>query len=122
MSTTTSRRLEVLRLSREYNFLILEDDPYYHIYYGSSPRPPSYFSLERSTGGEIGRVLRFDSFSKILSSGFRIGWITGPQILVDTVDRHVNHPDFWSVFSTNPSCTERVLHHATTFDITNNAS
>ena len=29
-----------------------------------------------------GRVLRFDSFSKILSSGLRIGFTTGPKELI----------------------------------------
>lgn len=89
MTTTLVRRLEVLNLARKYNFIIMEDDPYYHLYYGAVPRPPSYLSLERLTDGEIGRVLRFDSMSKILASGFRIGWVTGPQTLVDAIDRHV---------------------------------
>jgi len=32
-----------------------------------------------------GRVLRFDSFSKILSSGIRIGWASGPKPLVKPI-------------------------------------
>lgn len=35
-----------------------------------------------------GRVLRFDSLSKILSSGLRIGVVTGPQVLIDQIDLH----------------------------------
>ena len=31
---------------------------------------------------EDGRVLRFDSLSKVLSSGLRIGWCTGPAPLI----------------------------------------
>ncbi|KAJ7601199.1 TdiD protein [Mycena floridula] len=88
VSTTLSRRLEVLHLARKYSFNILEDDPYFHIYYGTCPRPASYFALERMIEGDQGRVLRFDSLSKVLSSGFRIGWITGPCRLVDMVDCH----------------------------------
>ncbi|KAJ3968503.1 TdiD protein [Lentinula raphanica] len=87
-TTTLARRLEVLRLAREYDFIILEDDPYYHLYYGNMPRPPSYFALERKVNGELGRVLRFDSFSKIVSGGLRLGWATGPQMLVDAIDLH----------------------------------
>lgn len=35
-----------------------------------------------------GRVLRLDSMSKILSSGMRIGWVTGPPALVNRIDVH----------------------------------
>lgn len=35
-----------------------------------------------------GRVLRLDSMSKILSSGMRIGWVTGPPALVNRIDAH----------------------------------
>eukprot|EP01087_Luapelamoeba_hula_P005909 TRINITY_DN1596_c0_g1_i4.p2 TRINITY_DN1596_c0_g1~~TRINITY_DN1596_c0_g1_i4.p2 ORF type:complete len:191 (-),score=35.13 TRINITY_DN1596_c0_g1_i4:41-613(-) len=32
-----------------------------------------------------GRVLRFDSFSKVVSSGLRVGWATGPMPLIETM-------------------------------------
>lgn len=35
-----------------------------------------------------GRVLRFDSFSKVLSSGLRVGLVSGPQALVERIDLH----------------------------------
>ncbi len=68
--------------------LVYADDPYYYLYYGKAARPPSYFSLEAQSG-EIGRVLRFDSLSKILSAGIRIGFTTGPTPLLDAMDGHV---------------------------------
>ena len=47
--------------------------------------------LEAQTGDRsVGRVLRFDSFSKILSSGIRIGFVTGATPLLDAIDRHVS--------------------------------
>jgi len=50
--------------------------------------------LEAQTGDRIvGRVLRFDSFSKILSAGIRIGFVTGPAPLLDAMDRHVRKFD-----------------------------
>lgn len=73
-SGTTSgeaRRREILRLSREYNVLIIEDDPYFFLNFdglGEDPvtrkRPLSYFALD-GEDGDSGRVLRFDSFSKV---------------------------------------------------------
>lgn len=34
------------------------------------------------------RVLRFDSFSKLLSSGLRLGWATGPRPLIERLTLH----------------------------------
>ncbi|KAH8074790.1 PLP-dependent transferase [Cristinia sonorae] len=87
MTATIERRREVLQLAREHNLLILEDDPYYYLYYGDLPRPPSYFALELEQP-EVGRVLRFDSLSKILSSGLRIGFVSGPDPLLQAIDMH----------------------------------
>ena len=64
------------------------DDPYYYLYYGKSPRSPSYFTLEVQEA-QVGRVLRFDSMSKILSAGIRIGFASGPEAILTAMDRHV---------------------------------
>ncbi|THH29613.1 hypothetical protein EUX98_g4584 [Antrodiella citrinella] len=87
MTATLERRLEILALAREHNFVILEDDPYFYVYYGTAPRPPSYFSLEREQP-DVGRVIRFDSLSKVLSSGLRLGFASGPLTLMRAIDRH----------------------------------
>ncbi len=61
------------------------------MYFGTRPRIPSYFTLEARTGDRsVGRVLRFDSFSKIISAGIRIGFATGPAPLLDAMDKHVS--------------------------------
>ncbi|KAI0733586.1 PLP-dependent transferase [Fomitopsis betulina] len=86
-TATLHRRREVLQLAREYNFIILEDDPYYFLYYGDAARYPSYFALELEQP-EVGRVLRFDSLSKILSSGIRLGFASGPEPLLQAIDMH----------------------------------
>lgn len=67
---------------------VRSDDPYFYLYYGPTPRPPSYFALELEEP-EVGRVLRFDSLSKILSSGIRIGFTSGPASLLTALDQHV---------------------------------
>lgn len=80
------------------------DDPYFYLYYGKlfngcpslthgkigdRPRYPSYFALELEEP-DLGRVLRFDSFSKVLSAGIRIGFASGPAPLLDAIDLHVS--------------------------------
>jgi kynurenine/2-aminoadipate aminotransferase len=34
---------------------------------------------------EDGRVIRFDSFSKIISSGLRLGFVTGPKDIIEKI-------------------------------------
>ncbi|KIJ67145.1 hypothetical protein HYDPIDRAFT_109163, partial [Hydnomerulius pinastri MD-312] len=72
MTTTTERRREILPLAREHDFIILEDDPCFWIYYSDDERPPPYFQCELEQP-EVGRVLHLDSFSKIISAGMRFG-------------------------------------------------
>jgi tryptophan aminotransferase len=72
-----------LRLAKKYNFIIFEDDAYYFLdFTDPATKARSYLSLEAETNGETGRVLRFDSLSKIVSAGMRIGVLTtSPAIL-----------------------------------------
>ena len=77
------RRKEIYELASEHDLLILEDDPYYFLQF-TGKRPSSFLSIDVE-----GRVLRFDSFSKVLSSGVRLGFVTGPQPLVDRIVLHM---------------------------------
>ncbi|XP_056316955.1 kynurenine/alpha-aminoadipate aminotransferase, mitochondrial [Danio aesculapii] len=82
-SMTLERKQQVYELARKYDMLIIEDDPYYFLQF-QKPWAPTFLSMD-----EDGRVLRTDSFSKILSSGLRIGFVTGPKPLVDRVVLHI---------------------------------
>ena len=79
------RRKQILELCSQYNLILLEDDPYYYLQFEEKHlRPPSFFSLDTE-----GRVIRFDSFSKILSSGIRLGFVTGPKPLIKRLVLHM---------------------------------
>ncbi|XP_041042944.1 kynurenine/alpha-aminoadipate aminotransferase, mitochondrial isoform X1 [Carcharodon carcharias] len=82
-SMPADRKREVYQIARKYDLLIIEDDPYYFLQF-EKPWIPSFLSLDVD-----GRVIRTDSFSKILSSGLRIGFITGPKPLIDRVILHI---------------------------------
>uniref|UniRef100_A0A673ND35 Kynurenine/alpha-aminoadipate aminotransferase, mitochondrial n=1 Tax=Sinocyclocheilus rhinocerous TaxID=307959 RepID=A0A673ND35_9TELE len=82
-SMTCERKQEVYELARKYDFLIIEDDPYYFLQF-QKPWAPTFLSMDVDS-----RVLRTDSFSKILSSGLRIGFVTGPKPLVERVVLHI---------------------------------
>ena len=95
-TATEERKRQVLAIAREYEIYVLEDDAYFFLSFvglGENPatryRPKSYFALEaedRERWGD-GRVLRFDSFSKVLSAGCRCAYLSGPRQILDSVDR-----------------------------------
>ncbi|XP_042727436.1 kynurenine/alpha-aminoadipate aminotransferase, mitochondrial [Lagopus leucura] len=82
-SLTADRKKEIYQLARKYDFLIIEDDPYYFLQF-EKPWAPSFLSMDVD-----GRVIRTDSFSKVLSSGLRVGFLTGPKPLIDRVILHI---------------------------------
>lgn len=65
------RRKRLLELASEYDFIIVEDNPYGELRYSGEPIKPI------KAWDEEGRVIYLGTFSKILAPGFRIGWIAG---------------------------------------------
>jgi aromatic amino acid aminotransferase I len=102
---TLERRRNIYAVAEKHDLYILEDEPYYFLQmetYASGtihqvPHPfepttissflsnliPSYLSLDTS-----GRVLRLDSFSKIIAPGSRCGWLTGSAQIIERYMRH----------------------------------
>jgi len=75
-TTTTmpmDRRRELLRLAREKDFLIIEDDYEFEMSFISSPSP-ALKSLDQE-----GRVIYVGSFSKSLFPGLRLGYLVGSE-------------------------------------------
>ncbi|KAJ3085497.1 hypothetical protein HK100_009032 [Physocladia obscura] len=81
-STTVERKKRIYEIAHQYNIIILEDDPYYYLQFGAE-RDVSYFSMDVDQ-----RVIRFDSFSKTLSAGLRVGWVSGPKPLIERIVFH----------------------------------
>ena len=88
------RRKQIISLANQYDFVVLEDDPYYYLYYGTEAYDPTRVNFTRPRVKSLlsldteGRVLRFDSLSKVLSSGIRIGFVTGPPELIERLELH----------------------------------
>lgn len=84
-SLSEEQKAAVYAVAQDYDLLILEDDPYYYIQFlePGQERVRSMFSMDTD-----GRVLRFDSFSKLLSAGIRVGFATGPAPLVERIELH----------------------------------
>tara|TARA_B100000427_G_scaffold297887_1_gene278546 strand:- start:2861 stop:4117 length:1257 start_codon:yes stop_codon:yes gene_type:complete len=62
-------REAILKICAENKILIIEDAAYSELYFDQPP-PPTYFSLSNGFG-----VLRMCSFSKVVATGLRLGWI-----------------------------------------------
>jgi aromatic amino acid aminotransferase I len=99
---TLQRRREIYAVARKHDLYIFEDEPYYFLqmqpYTGPNapevPPPathaefldslvPSYLSLDVD-----GRVMRADSFSKVLAPGTRCSWITASEQICDRFRTH----------------------------------
>ncbi|CAG5007584.1 HTH-type transcriptional regulatory protein GabR [Dyadobacter sp. CECT 9275] len=76
VTLSAERRIELLNLSAQYGFIILEDDYDYDFHYQSSPVLP-LASADRS-----GMVVYIGSFCKALAPGLRCGYIVAPQNLI----------------------------------------
>ena len=75
---TLAQREEIVALARELDLLIVEDSPYREVRYSGEP-VPSIYSLAPE------RTLYLGSFSKIFAPGFRLGWIIGPEPLLEQI-------------------------------------
>lgn len=72
VSLSLDRRHEVLDIAREYDLLVLEDNPYGLIDFKGEIRPTL-----RSIDPD--RVLYVSTLSKIFAPGLRVGWIAAPE-------------------------------------------
>ena len=90
-SLNFERRMKLLEIAEKYDLFIIEDDPYYWLDF-QEEKCKSLFKLNKEIGysqeAPDGRVLRSDSLSKIVSSGLRIGWLTGPKEVIEKVVLH----------------------------------
>ncbi|KAH8814944.1 aromatic amino acid aminotransferase-like protein [Xylogone sp. PMI_703] len=105
------RRKAIYRVAQKHDVYIIEDEPYYFLQMEpySSPATsstngaiitsaapatttndaflraliPTYLSIDTD-----GRVMRMDSFSKVIAPGTRVGWITASAQIVERFTRH----------------------------------
>jgi 2-aminoadipate transaminase len=74
---TQQRRAEVLWIAAEYDFLVIEDDPYGELVYVDYAD-----TLAMKSRDVDQRVIYLGSFSKVLAPGLRCGWIVAaPELL-----------------------------------------
>lgn len=94
---SAERRRSVYAVAQKHNIFILEDEPYYFLQLDQPNQKislastidefvnclaPTYVSLDTD-----GRVMRLDSFSKVLAPGSRLGWVVGSQQIIENYQR-----------------------------------
>jgi 2-aminoadipate transaminase len=76
-SISLEHRKELLEIASEYDFLIIEDDPYGELVF-EGEAIPTIKSLDTK-----GRVIYIGTFSKVLAPGFRLAWIIGSEEIIN---------------------------------------
>ncbi|WP_428665659.1 PLP-dependent aminotransferase family protein [Runella sp.] len=71
------RRLKLLQLAEEYGFIVFEDDYDYDFHYLSKPLLPL------ASADRAGMVLYCGSFTKAISPAFRVGYLVGPENVIN---------------------------------------
>ncbi len=81
VTMSQDRRKHLLELAEQYDFLIIEDDPYSHFLF----EPIEFKHLKAMDG--TGRVIYLSTFSKILAPGLRIGWVAAHEDIIAILER-----------------------------------
>ncbi|OAX82658.1 hypothetical protein ACJ72_02988 [Emergomyces africanus] len=111
------RRKEIYKVAQKHDLIIVEDEPYYFLQMqpykgaGTPPDPPpasheeflktliaSYLSIDVD-----GRVVRLESFSKVIAPGSRVGWVVGSEQIIERYSRHSE------VSTQNPSGVAQII-------------
>lgn len=96
------RRRDIYAVAQKHDVYIIEDEPYYFLqmqpYTGQdAPAVPPPASMEEFLDTLVpsllsmdvdGRVMRMDSFSKVVVPGSRLGWVTASEQIIERYIRH----------------------------------
>ena len=81
VSLAPDRREMLIEVAEEHDLVIIEDDPYYELYFeGQAAVPASLVAINSS------RVIYLSSFSKVLAPGIRTAWIHAPEPLSSKIE------------------------------------
>lgn len=87
LTLTEERRLGLVELARQFQFLVVEDVAYRELTFEQGNQPPSLWSLAPDV------VLQISTFSKTFCPGVRLGWAVGPAEVVSELVRVKQNTD-----------------------------
>lgn len=80
VTLSKERREAFYHLAEQYDFLIVEDDPYSELMFDGEKLPP-LFSYDK----EWKRVIYLNSFSKIITPGLRVAWMFAHPTIIEKI-------------------------------------
>lgn len=84
ISLSAKKRMEVLDLANQYDFIIIEDDYDFDFHYDNNPvLPLAAFDSNQ-------KVVYIGSFGKSLPSGFGYGFVAAPTAFITELEKHQN--------------------------------
>jgi GntR family transcriptional regulator/MocR family aminotransferase len=83
VSMPIERRMQLLRLAEEFDFVLVEDDYDHEFHFGHNPMRP-LATLDRR-----GKVIYIGSLSKILAPGLRIGYLVAPPSILHRIANEI---------------------------------
>lgn len=76
-SWSLGKREKLVRIAQEYSVPIVEDNPYYEVYFDEGQKKPSVKHFD-----ENGTVIFLGSYSKTFCPGLRVGWAIADQAII----------------------------------------
>ncbi len=95
-----AKRKRLLELAKEYDVLVIEDNPYGDLRF-SGEEVPTIKSMD-----DEGRVIYVGSFSKILSPGLRLGYVVANELLLEKIEILKQVNDVHTPMMTQLMCVE----------------
>ena len=90
VSLSMKRRQELAAIADEYNLIIIEDDPYFELFFSEKTERVPLAALIPS------RVIYMSSFSKVLAPGLRSAWLSAPREIAEKIELIKEGADLFS--------------------------
>lgn len=99
ISYSTQKRMEIAKIIRRSNTILIEDDPYGEICFDDAqPDPIKSYNPEQT--------ILLGSFSKTVAPGLRLGWIAAEREIIEKLTRMKQASDLHA-----SQLSQRILHH-----------
>ena len=82
VTLSTARREALLRITSKYGIFVLDDDAYGELFFPGWEAPPALSAMSECHG-----VITVGTFSKIVATGLRVGWVHATPDVLDRVTR-----------------------------------